>query len=323
MPLNTLGNISAEDKQYYDRRMMLRARKAQVFMPFAYLESVPMHGGNSVSWRRLEAFGLATTPINEGIAPASQAMQVTEVTASVSQYGNFATISDQLYYMGIDDLLAEGSLNMGQNGGESIDSVIATALGNSTNVVYATGSSKGAIAASNPITANLIRTGNETLEVANAVKFGGDAEDEALGVGGFVLFVHPHQVYDIYNDSEIKNALQYSAMTNTNDSKFWTGHIASFYGTEIFKSTLCPVFLAAGSAGANVYGAVLIAKEAFAALDVAGLGKFQLEDQPFGSGGATGDPLSQVASIGWKAFQAPTILNQNFMCVIMTGATHG
>lgn len=323
MPLNSLGSLTAEAKQYYDRRMLFRAKKAQVFYPFSYLDAIPMHGGNQVSWRRLEAFSLATTPITEGVAPASTGMSVTEVTATVSQYGNFATISDQLYYMGIDDLLAEGSLAMGQNGGESVDSVIATALGNGTNIVYATGSSKGSIGTGNPITAALIRTGNETLEVANALKFGGDEQDQHLGVGGFVLFVHPHQVYDIYNDTEIKNALQYSAMSNTNDSKFWTGHIASFYGTEIFKSTLCPVFSGAGSAGANVYGAILIAKEAFACLDVAGTGKFQLEDQPFGSGGATGDPLSQVASIGWKAFQAPTILNQNFMCVIMTGATHG
>lgn len=323
MPLSSLGNLSPEDKQYYDRRMLYRSRKAQVLMPFACMDSVPIHGGNSVSWRRLEAFALATTAINEGIAPASTGMSVTEVTATVSQYGNFATITDQLYTMGIDDLLAEGSLAMGQNGGESVDSIISTALGNSTNVIYATGSSKGAIAASNPLTAALIRTGNETLEVASALKFGGDAEDDALGVGGFVIFVHPHQVYDLYNDTEIKNALQYSAMTNSNDSKFWTGHIASFYGTEIFKSTLCPVFLGAGSGGANVYGAILIAKEAFACLDVAGHGKFQLVDQPFGSGGATGDPLMQVASLGWKAYQAPTILNQNFMTVIMTGATHG
>lgn len=323
MPLNSLGSLTAEQKQYYDRRMLYRAQKVQCLYPFAYLDAIPMHGGNQVSWRRLEAFALATTPINDGVAPTQTGMSVTEVTATVSQYGNYAQISDQLYYMGIDDLLAEGTLAMGQNAGESVDSIIATALGNGTNVIYATGSSKGAIAASNPLTAALIRTGNETLESANALKFDGEEQDKYLGIGGFVMFVHPHQVYDIYNDSEIKNALQYSAMTNTNDSKIWTGHIASFYGTEIFKSTLVPVYTGQGSGGANVYGAIMIAKEAFACLDVAGTGKYQLEDQPFGSGGATSDPLSQIASIGWKAFQAPTILNQNFMTVIMTGATHG
>lgn len=323
MPASALGNLSAERKQFYDRSMLSRARASQVFYPFSFMTAIPKQGGNSVSWRRLEAFSLATTAITEGVAPASAGMSVTEVTATVSQYGNFATITDQLYWMGIDDLLAEGSTAMGQNGGESIDSVIGTALGNGTNIVYATGSTKGGIGAGNPITAALIRTGNETLEVANAVKFGSGPEDKDLGVGGYVLFVHPHQVYDIYNDSEIKNALQYSAMTNSNDSKIWTGHIASFYGTEIFKSTLCPVFTAAGSAGANVYGAILIAKEAFACLDIAGLGKFQMITQDFGSGGATSDPLQQAASMGWKAFQAPTVLNQNFMAVILTGATHG
>jgi N4-gp56 family major capsid protein len=323
MTTNTLGNLSPEAKQFYDREMLLRARQSQIAYPFSYLDAIPMHGGNQVSWRRFNAYSLATTALTEGVAPASAGISLTEVTATVSQYGNFSQISDQLYYMGIDDLLSEASLAFGQNGGESIDSIIMTQLGNGTTITYATGSSKGAISASNPITAALIRTGLENLEVNNALKFGGEPEDDLLGVGGYVLFVHPHQVYDIYNDSEIKNALQYGNKADDNMAKIWTGHIASFYGVEIFKSTLAPVFLGVGSGNANVYGAIMIAKQAFACLDVAGTGKFQLEDQPFGSGGATGDPLSQIASIGWKAFQAPTILNQNFLNVILTGATHG
>lgn len=323
MPLNTLGSLSAEEKQYYDRVMLYRARKQQVFYPFAKLTDIPQHGGYQVSYRRLEAFGLATTALTPGVAPASAGMSITEVLATVSQYGNFATIDDNLYYMGIDDLLTEGSMAMGQNGGESVDSIIATALGNVTNIIYATGSAKSSIAASNPMTLSLIRTALETLEVANALKFGGEVEDDMLGVGGLVMFVHPHVVYDIYSDSEIKNAFQYSAMQNTDSAKIWTGHLGSAYGIEFFKSTLCPVFLGAGSAGANVYGSIVIAKEAYGCLDVAGTGKFMLEDKPFGSGGATGDPLSQIASIGWKAFQAPAILNSAFMTIVMTGATHG
>lgn len=323
MPVNSLGSLSAEQKYFIDRKMLLRAQKSQVFYPWAYTTAVPQHGGNSVSFRRLEALSLATTALTEGVAGASAGLTVTEVTTSVSQYGNFALLTDQLNYLGVDDLLSEAALVFSQNGGESIDSVISTVLGNGTNIIYANGSSKGSIGTSNVLTNSLLRYGVETLETANAQKFGGDPQDDMIGVGGFVAFVHPHQVYDLYSDAENKSAFQYSSFTNNDDSKIWTGHVKSIYGVELFKSTLCPVFAGAGSASANVYATVLIAKQAFGCLDVAGLGKFQTFSQGFGSGGATGDPLYQQASIGWKAFQSPVILNQNFMVVILTGATHG
>jgi N4-gp56 family major capsid protein len=124
-------------------------------------------------------------------------------------------------------------------------------------------------------------------------------------------------MYDIYNDSELKNSLQYRQ-----DDRFNTGRIPNLYGVDLYESTLCPIFTGAGSAGANVYGTIIVGQEAFGIVDIGGSGKFEMIVKPLGSAGSD-DPLNQRASNGWKAWQIPVILNNNFMTRIETGATIG
>jgi N4-gp56 family major capsid protein len=316
--VDTLATITAEAKQFYERNLLFRARQAQAFYRFGVKTPLPENGGNSVSWRRFNALSLATTNLTEGTTPSSASLSVSEVAATVLEYGNFVSISDALDLMAIDRVMLEATNVLGQNAGESIEAVIRNVIQAGTSVMYATGSARASQGTGNPLTLNLLRKALVTLDANNTHRFNGSEENDNLGMGNYVAFVHPNVVYDIYNDSELKSALQ----QNTSDDKLWTGNIGSIYGIQLFQTTLAPVFAGAGSGGANVYGTLVLGRNAFGVVDVAGRGKYELIIKPLGSSGSE-DPLNQRGSIGWKAWQIPVILNNNFMLRIETGATLG
>lgn len=313
------GSLSIEAKQFYERDMLYVAKQAQVFYDLGKKSKLPKNSGTQVSWRRLNAFNLATSPITEAATPTADSITMNEVTANASQYGNYIVYSDQANDLAIDKIASETNTRMGQNAGESIDAIIRNVIQAGTNVLYATGSSRSAVGIGNPLTLNLIRRGKAQLGGLNAKPYmGGMEQDSKIGNGTWVQVIHPTQEYDLFNDPEIKNAFQYGG---NNDSQ-WTGKLGTIYGVEIWKSTLCPIFVGQGSGGANVYGNIMFGAEAFGVVDVAGRGKYELIEKPIGSAG-TSDPLNQRGSIGWRTYQCPVVLNNNFMLRIEVGNTLG
>lgn len=316
--MDTLSTLTPEAKQFYERNLLFRARQAQIFYDLASLTNMPKNGGNQVSWRRFNALSLATSALTEGVTPTASALNMTEVTGTVNQYGNYVSISDAVNLMAIDDVMMEATDVLGQNGGESIDAVIRNVIQAGTSVIYATGSARSSVGTANVLTLSLLRRAIATLDANNTRRFGGPDQNSKIGNGRFKLLIHPWQVQDLLNDSEIRNALQYGG----NNEIQWDGQVGKIYNVDIMQSTLVPVFAGQGSGGANVYGSLLIGANAFGAVNVAGKGKYELIVKQLGSAGAD-DPLNQRGSIGWTGWQLPVILNNNFMVRVETGATNG
>lgn len=317
---DTFSTLTIEDKQFYERTLLYRARQSQVFYKFGLKTALPANGGHSISWRRFEALATATTALTEAVTPVASALSLTEVTATVNEYGNHVGLSNAVNLMAIDKVMMESTNLLGQNAGESIESIIANVIKAGTNVIYATSNARNAQDTSHPITLALLRKALANLDNNNTHRFNGSDENDQIGMGGYVAFVHPYVVYDIQSDSELKNALQYNAASQA--AQLFTGYIGSIYGINLVQSTLAPIFTGAGSGSANVYGTIIVGMNAFGVVDVAGRGKYELITQDFGSAGAD-DPYKQRATVAWHAWQIPKILNNNFMVRIESGATIG
>lgn len=312
--INTLGNVSEEAKQYYDRNLLERAKQNQVFFAGGQIRSIGKNAGNQVSYRRFEALSLTTTALTEGVTPAGVAADVTEITGTVAQYGNFINYSDQIDLMGIDPFVTEMTDVLGQNGGESIDAIIRAELVTGTSVQYATGSSRGAQAASNVITTTLIRKAVRNLGRNNARPFRGQKGDN--GQGGFYMgVIHPSAWYDLTGENTVQNVVTYS-----DPSKFYTWEFKELLGVFWIVTTLAPVFTGEGSGGADVYGTLIFGANAYGVTNIGGTGKMETKIKPLGSAGSS-DPLDQRGSIAWKSYQLPKILNNNFMTRIEHGVT--
>lgn len=312
---DTLGTLSTEAKSFYDRKLLMRALPIIQLAAAGQMRDIPKNGGNQVSYRRYNALSTATTALTEGVTPAAASLSLTEVTGTVALYGNYVEVSDALDMMGIDKTILESTELLGENAARSVDQIIRAEVQAGTSVQYATGSARSSQASTNILTLNMVKRAVRTLRANDARPFYG-SRSEATGEDGlFIGFMHPNVLHDVTNDTAILNTFQYS-----DPNKLFNFKLGTFGGVAWIVTTHAPVFTAAGSGGADVYGTLIFGQEAFGVVNVAGTGKFKTVVKPLGSAG-TSDPLDQRATIGWKSFQLPKILNNNFMIRVETGAS--
>lgn len=314
--MDNLTTLSIEAKQFHNQALLRRAKKAQIFYELGKKDSIPLRKGNSIGWRRFNALTPTTTAITEGITPAATPISMTEVTATLAQYGAYVEVTDMLDMTGIDPVIAEATQFMGQHAGESIELVISAIVGAGTSVMYGISTTRNAQSSSNPLTFAMIRKAVRTLDVNNALRYQGMEENKKVGQGEYVLVVHPRHVYDLKNDAEWKTHQQQSP----GYEKLYNGELFMVEGCRVVQSTLCPVFTGEGAAGADVYGAILFAQEAFGCVDTNGSGKFEVIAKQRGTSGVA-DPLDQRGTVGWKSQHVSKILNDNFMVRIETGVS--
>lgn len=312
--VDTLSTLTLEQANFYDRELLYRAKQSQVFYDAGQKKNLRKNDGNTIRWRRFNALSVNTNTLTEAVTPTATALSMTEVTATVAQYGAYGEVSDMLDLVGIDPVIMEATAVFGQQAGESIETVVVNIMAAGTSVLYATGSARSSQAATNVITVALIRKAVRNLARNNTLRFSGTQESNK-GNGYYMAFLSPSAVYDLKGDSEWKNMQQYSR-----PDLLINGSIGMVEKCQIMESTLSPIFTGAGSGGVDVHGSMIVGQHAFGVVDVGGTGKFKTYVKQLGSGG-TSDPLDQRATIGWKSVFVSKILNDNFMTRIEHGVT--
>lgn len=282
-----LGGLSPEMKTYYDKKLLSRLVPNFVFGQFAQKRPIPKNGGKTIEFRQFTSLTPATTPLTEGVTPSGNALNVTNKTATVAQYGDFIEISDVLDLTAIDPVLDETADLLGEQAAETLDVIIRDILVAGTNVQYANGrTSRGTIASGDNLTVNEIRKAVRTMK-RNKVK--------PLDGGDYVAIVEPGATYDLQSDTKWEQAAQYAG-----SKQIFSGEIGRLYGVRFVETPLAKKFAGQGAAGIDVYCTLVLGKDAYGIVDVAGSGAVQNIIKPHGSGG-TSDPLNQRATSGWKA----------------------
>lgn len=317
---DTLGSLPVEAKQYYDKKLLERAKPLLKMVTAGQQRNLPKNSGNQVSYRRFNQISTSTTPLAEGVTPVASSLSITEITGTAAQYGNYVQVSDALDMLGIDPVIREATMVLGENGAQSIEEIVRAELVTGTSVIYGTGSARNAQSAANPISLTLVRRAVRTLQANDAEGYSSKRDD--MGQGQMYLgFIHPRQWFDLTGDTTVLNTFTYS-----DPEKLYTLKLPSLAQVAWCVTSRAPVFTGAGSGAADVYGAIIVSENAFGVVNVASTGTdnssgtFSTIVKPIGSAGAA-DPLDQRGTIGWKAYQLPKILNNNFMTRIETGVT--
>ncbi len=300
MALNTTGSLPAEIKTFYDRTLLARAVPRFVHAQFGQQRSIRRASGKTIEFRRFDSLPAATTPLTEGTPPAGQSLSVTALTAALAQYGDVVFGTDQVLETAIDPILTETAELLGEQAGNSLDQIVRDVLVTGTNVQYANGrASRSAIVAGDVLSVAEIKKAVRTLKRVNARP----AVD-----GDFIAIVHPDAVYDLMNDPDWKTPNQYAGA-----QRIFAGEIGRLYGVRFIETTNAKVWAGAGGGTppADVYATLVIGADAYGVVTLEG-NNLQTIYKPVGSGG-TADPLDQKWSMGWKAYLAVKILNDNFM----------
>lgn len=296
------GGLTVELKQYYSRVLLERAMPNLVWLQrgFGRTDAIPTMGGKSIEWRRFERPSAITSALTEGTPGAETNLTVSNVQATVSQYGAYVIYSDLVNTQAIDPVVRNYAQVFGEQMAISLDTIVRNVAVAGTTVQYAsTAGSRGGVGSGMRMTYAEIREAVATLKKADAPT----AMD-----GLYVGVIHPDTESDMMSDSDIITSLQNAGVRGTNNPLF-QGDIGTFYKVNWIVTSLASVGTSLGLSGADVYYSVVFGAGYYGTVDLAAH-PAQVIIKPVGSAGAA-DPLNQRGTVGWKAAIAAARLDEN------------
>lgn len=297
-----VNDLSAEMKTFYDMTLIDEASAQLVHDQFGQKRPIPANGGKTIEFRKFSSLAKATQPLTEGVTPNGKKLNVTAITATVSQYGDFIAQSDVLELTALDNTILEATKILGKQAGLTLDTVVRNVLIAGTNVNYCP-NGETAVASRKNLTANSKLTVKEIQKAVAKLR----ANNTPTINGDYVAIIHPYVAYDLMRDPEWIDAHKYAAPEN-----LYTGEIGKVSGVRfvqtseaaILKDASCPDGLA-------VFCTLIFGENAYGVTEITGGGLETIVKQK-GSAG-TADPLNQRSSVGWKAMKTAERLIENYM----------
>lgn len=314
MANTTRTEIPAEVNNFYDKTLLMRAVPFLVHTRFSQVRDIPRKAGTSViKFRRYGNLTAATTALTEGTTPTGSQLSVTDITATVAQYGDFITVTDVLDYASEDPILMEAAEILGDQAGDTLDQLTRDILAAGTSVFYA-GSGhtlRTQVAAGELITDVLIKKAVRLLKVNKAKRITRQINAEtgyntSPVPASYIGLVHPNTTYDLKAVTGFTSVEKYS-----NSTQVMEGEIGKVDEVRFIESTNAKVFAAGGASSIDVYATIIFGAEAYGTTRISGEALKNII-KPLGSAG-TADPLDQRATSGWKATFVAKILNNDFI----------
>ena len=167
----TTTQVSAAVNNFYDRTMLKAARPLLVHLRWAQVRDIPRNNSMVIKFRRYSLLSAATTALSEGTSPSGSQLSVTDVPATVAQYGDYITLTDVLQFSTLDPILTETADVLGQQAGNTLDQLCRNVIVAGTTVQYAsTATTTDTITVSMKLTRNEVREAVRTLQGNNAKK---------------------------------------------------------------------------------------------------------------------------------------------------------
>lgn len=319
--MTTRTDIPQEVNNFYDRVLLERALPALVHTRFAQVRDIPRNSGtNVIKFRRYGSLTANTTALTEGVTPAGTSLSVTDITATVLQYGDYVTLTDVVEYETYDPILTETADILGEQAGDSTDRLMRDVLAAGTTIQYAsTATQNSDITAAMKLTRAEVKEAVRTLRGNNA-KPVTSMIDPSTGYNtvplgrSYIGIVSPETAFDL------DDATGFTPVENyPNRSTVMEDEIGSLANVRFVMTTNAYVNAGAGNGGVDVHYTVIFGQNAYAMTRISGETLKNIV-KPLGSAG-TADPLNQRATSGWKLTFAGKILNNDYLVVVRHGVT--
>ena len=254
--VTTDTGMSVENKTFYDKELIRTAGPQLVHDQFAQKRPIPKNGGQSVEFRQFGDLPKALTPLTEGVTPNGKKLSATAKTATVSQYGDYVTISDKLDLTAIDPVALEAVDVIGKQMGLTLDTVTRNKLHQGLQAMYAPlrssagaeteVSSRSKLDKSAVLTVKLVQQARTELKAMNVPTF-----DD----GCYVMIIHPYSAYDLKRDPEWRKPHEYA-----DTRQLYNGEVGMVDGVRFVETSEAKIYcgedLASNSRTLTVNGAV-------------------------------------------------------------------
>lgn len=331
--MSIYGDISPRTAAKVIKDLLPRAHHVMVLEKFGVPTTLPANSTKTVAFRRYNALPNTPVPLTEGIQPTGSPLTVTDVTLTLTQYGNFVPFTDVIADTHEDPVLQTLTSDLiPQQAAETIERVRYGALQACTNVFYGGGvASRSLVAAT--IDLNLIRKIVRALKRQNAAKIT-KVVKASINIGtepvnaAYVCVIHP----------DLEPALR--ALNSTTPGAFvpvekyagitpFESEIGKVEEVRFVSSTLAMPYASAGAAPgsnwvtsgsnkADVYPLLFLGANAYGI--VALKGQYSAQVLVSNPKPQAGDALAQTGTVGWKTMQGAIILNDLWMAVAEVAA---
>ena len=295
----TSEGLSAEMQTLYDMALIDAAGANLVHEQFGQKRPIPANGGKTIEFRKFTSLPKAVEPLTEGVTPDGKSLNVTTVTATVNQYGDYITQTDMLELTAVDNTILEAAKLLGRQAGITLDTVVRNVLQSGTNVTYCPKVEDGVeteITSRNDLTENCQLTVDVVMQVVAKLR----AQNAPTINGKYVAIIHPYAAYDLMRDPEWVSAHKYA-----DPEKLFEGEIGEIAGVRFVQTTEAKIY------EGGIFATLFLGADAYGITEVTGGGLQTIVKQK-GSAG-TADPLDQRSSVGWKAIRTAELLIPNYI----------
>jgi N4-gp56 family major capsid protein len=332
VPGNTsYGDISPRTAIFAQKEFLRRALPYLIIEKFGQGRPIPSNSSKVTKFRRYEALDPTPNILSEGVTPSSKKLVATDVTATLTQYGDLVTISDVVMDTHEDPVLNEAVAILGEQAAQMIETIRFNVLIAGTNVAYSNGSSRSAV--NTVLTTTVQRRVTRVLKRQNArpitsvIRSTPSYGTENVAAS-FIAFCHPDLESDLRNQTAFVPTERYGTLTpyeneigKIEDVRYLSSTIFVPFTGDANKGgtvgTMIPNDITA--ANAMVYPILYIARDAFGLVPLKGMNAITpsvVNPKPSDS-----DPLAQRGHVGWKSMQAAAILNDAFMLRLEVAVT--
>ena len=282
-----------------------------------YIGSVnlPANSGGTVRFPKKNRITPKNTRLEEGKTPEPSKIQITAVTKTVEQHGDYALFTDVALGTSIYDLMHHCRDLQAYQSAEIKNALIRDDIlaADDVPVAYAdklgTDGTKTAVTSISAIDKSCKLTVDMVRKLIAIMKRN---NIKPLKGKDYVLFIHPDQWYDLTSDPEWADMHKH-----TDPTPLESGELGRIAGCRFVESTTV-LITKNGTSDAGVYHSIMLGADAVDQIKVAG-GGVKTIAKGLGSGGVS-DPLDQRATVGWKMFHGCCVKDPLAVIEVLTGS---
>ena len=242
---------------YYERKGLDQLTKTWRFRGLCEADIMPMRNGKTVQFYRYGLLAANTTPATEGAVGTGLPLSTSTITATVSEYADYITLSQLLEDTAIDPIVENASFNLGYRAGRTVDTITRNEF--DANLASVQQSTEGA-------TLGAVDFGKQValLKGADVNPFDGD---------DFYAVAHPYVLFDVMSDNTAGGFIDVNKYNNR--QAILNNEVGKLRGTRIMESTNVG---STGTAPNTYYYTYLVGKGAVGAISLAGSGPSNVTD---------------------------------------------
>ena len=304
------NTLAPELKTFYDTELLENARTEMFYAQFGRKQRLPKNGGTTIEWRKFNTFARASE-LKEGVIPTGQQFGSSSLTASISQYGTYTSITDKREMRAYDNVILAATEEMGASAAATQETLIRNALLVGTNVMYCDNVDVNGTVLSTPTSPATMGAGGgssnsdgwalltPTMVNKAVTKM---KKDRVPRINGkYYAVIHPSVAYDLRQSKEWIEVHKYAAT-----SEIFNGEIGELHGCRFIEDTFAPIlggsYIYSGSttyknkSNGVTYATYFFGKDGFGIVDPEGGGlEMIIHDKD-----EIGGPLNQFSTIGYK-----------------------